>query len=305
VACGHARQVPLEELLRRADIAMYQAKKDGGDRVASYNAEIDLRLRQRVQLAAALREALKSGQISVAYQIIADADTQEICGAEALARWQLPDATFIGPEIFIPLAEENGLIEDLGNHVLRQACVDAVGWEGILLSVNVSPVQFLNPRFDAIIGDILKETNFSPQRLDLELTERHLVSDPDQAFTAMQKLKERGISISLDDFGTGYSSIGYLKRFKFDRLKLDQSICADVTIDTDAQEMIRGTITIARSLGLEVTAEGVENEHQATLLRLAGCRRLQGYYFGEPVSATELRDMLLAEDNEMRLAAIA
>ena len=305
VACGHARQVPLEELLRRADIAMYQAKKDGGDRVASYNAEIDLRLRQRVQLAAALREALKSGQISVAYQIIADADTQEICGAEALARWQLPDATFIGPEFFIPLAEENGLIEDLGNHVLRQACVDAVGWEGILLSVNVSPVQFLNPRFDAIIGDILKETNFSPQRLDLELTERHLVSDPDQAFTAMQELKERGISISLDDFGTGYSSIGYLKRFKFDRLKLDQSICADVTIDTDAQEMIRGTITIARSLGLEVTAEGVENEHQAALLRLAGCRRLQGYYFGEPVSATELRDMLLAEDNEMRLAAIA
>ena len=305
VACGHARQVPLEELLRRADIAMYQAKKDGGDRVAFYNAEIDLRLRQRVQLAAALREALKTGQISVAYQIIADAHTREICGVEALARWRLPDATFIGPDLFIPLAEENGLIEDLGNHVLRQACKDAVGWDGILLSVNVSPVQFHNPRFDGIIGNILKETNFPPERLDLELTERHLVSDPDQAFTAMEKLKERGISISLDDFGTGYSSIGYLKRFKFDRLKLDQSICAEVTSDADAQEMIQGTITIARSLGLEVTAEGVENEHQAVLLRLAGCRRLQGYYFGQPVSAAELRDMLVAENNEMGLAAIA
>jgi diguanylate cyclase (GGDEF)-like protein len=305
VACGHARQVPLEELLRRADIAMYQAKKEGGDRVAFYNAEIDLRLRQRVQLAAALREALKSGHISVAYQIIADAQTQEICGVEALARWQLRDETFIGPDIFIPLAEENGLIEELGNHVLRQACRDAVGWEGILLSVNVSPVQFHNPRFDEIIGNILKETNFPPQRLDLELTERHLVSDPDQAFDAMEKLKERGISISLDDFGTGYSSIGYLKRFKFDRLKLDRSICTDVTSSADAQEMIQGTITIARSLGLEVTAEGVENEHQALLLRLAGCRRLQGYYFGHPVNATELREMLVADNDAMGLAASA
>jgi diguanylate cyclase (GGDEF)-like protein len=305
VACGHARQVPLEELLRRADIAMYQAKKDGGDRVASYNADIDLRLRQRVQLAAALREALKAGQISVAYQIIADAHSEEICGVEALARWKFSDGTSIGPEIFIPLAEENGLIEDLGNHVLRQACMDAIGWEGILLSVNVSPVQFHNPRFDAIIGDILAKTNFPPERLDLEFTERHLVSDPDQAFTAMQKLKARGISISLDDFGTGYSSIGYLKRFNFDRLKLDQSICADVTTDADAQQMIQGTITIARSLGLEVTAEGVENEHQAALLRLAGCRRLQGYYFGEPVAATELRDMLLPRNHRISLAAIA
>ncbi|HKG74823.1 MAG TPA: bifunctional diguanylate cyclase/phosphodiesterase [Aestuariivirgaceae bacterium] len=305
VACGHARQVPLEELLRRADIAMYQAKKDGGDRVAFYNAEIDLRLRQRVQLAAALREALKGGQISVAYQIIADAQTQEICGVEALARWQLRDENSIGPDIFIPLAEENGLIEDLGNHVLRQACKDAVGWGGILLSVNVSPVQFHNPRFDEIIGNILKETNFPPQRLDLELTERHLVSDPDQAFNAMEKLKGRGISISLDDFGTGYSSIGYLKRFKFDRLKLDRSICTDVTSSADAQEMIQGTITIARSLGLEVTAEGVENEHQALLLRLAGCRRLQGYYFGKPVNATELREMLVADNNGMGLAASA
>ena len=297
--------MPLEELLRRADIAMYQAKKDGGDRIAAYNADIDLRLRQRVQLAAALLEALKTGQISVAYQIIADAHTQEICGVEALARWRLPDGTSVGPEIFIPLAEENGLIEDLGNHVMRQACTDAAGWEGVLLSVNVSPVQFHNPRFDAIIGDILKNTDFPPQRLDLELTERHLVSDPDQAFTAMQKLKERGISISLDDFGTGYSSIGYLKRFKFDRLKLDQSICAEVSADAEAQQMIQGTITIARSLGLEVTAEGVENEHQAALLRLAGCRRLQGYYFGEPVGAMELRDMLLPRNTRISLAAIA
>ncbi|MGH6873841.1 MAG: EAL domain-containing protein, partial [Aestuariivirgaceae bacterium] len=226
-------------------------------------------------------------------------------GVEALARWQLPDGSFIGPEIFIPLAEENGLIEDLGNHVLWQACIDAVGWDGILLSVNVSPVQFHNPRFDAIIGDILRKTNFPPKRLDLEFTERHLVSDPDQAFTAMQKLKERGISISLDDFGTGYSSIGYLKRFKFDRLKLDQSICADVTADADAQQMIQGTITIAQSLGLEVTAEGVEDEHQAAFLRLAGCRRLQGYYFGEPVTGRELREMLLTRNNGIRLAAIA
>jgi EAL domain-containing protein (putative c-di-GMP-specific phosphodiesterase class I) len=295
--------MPLEELLRRADIAMYQAKKEGGDRVGSYDAEIDLRLRQRVQLASALREALKNGQISVVYQVIVDAQAQAICGVEALARWVLADGTVVGPEMFIPLAEENGLIEELGTHVLRQACIGAAQWPDILLSVNVSPVQFHNPRFDALIGDILAETGFPPERLDLEFTERHLVSDPDQAFAAMQKLKERGISISLDDFGTGYSSIGYLKRFKFDRLKLDQSICADVTRDADAQQMIQGTITIARSLGLEVTAEGVENEQQAVLLRLAGCRRLQGYFFGEPMTAEDLQQVLVPKTPSLAATA--
>jgi EAL domain-containing protein (putative c-di-GMP-specific phosphodiesterase class I) len=256
-----------------------------------------------VELAAALRDAIKAGQISVAYQVVVDAHSQQVCAVEALARWALPDGTAMAPDIFIPLAEENGLIESLGNQVLRQACLDAVGWGDLVLSVNVSPVQFHNPRFDDIVAGILAETGFPPSRLDLELTERHLVSDPDQAFRTMSRLRDHGISMSLDDFGTGYSSIGYLKRFRFDRLKLDQSICSEVVTDENAQKMIQGTIAIASSLGLQVTAEGVESAQQLQFLRLAGCRWLQGYYFGEPASAEVFQDMLTAAREEMRASA--
>jgi diguanylate cyclase (GGDEF)-like protein len=292
IACGHARQVMIEELLRRADIAMYQAKKEGGNRVASYNADIDMKLKEKVELAAALRDALKAKHISVAYQVVVDAQTQLPCAVEALARWILPDGMALAPDLFVPLAEENGLIEDLSDHVLRQACLDAVNWDDLVLSVNVSPVQFHNPRFDEIVAEILRDTGFPPERLDLELTERHLVSDPNQAFMTMTRLREHGISMSLDDFGTGYSSIGYLKRFRFDRLKLDQSICSEVVKDQNAQQMIQGTIAIARSLGLAVTAEGVENGHQAQFLRLAGCRWLQGFLFGQALSAQEFEEAL-------------
>ena len=303
IACGHARQMTMEELLRRADIAMYQAKKDGGNRVASYDADIDLKLRERVELAAALRDAIKAGQISVAYQVVVDANGQQVCAVEALARWTLPDGTAMAPDVFIPLAEENGLIESLGNQVLRQACLDAVGWDHLVLSVNVSPVQFHNPRFDEIVSNVLVETGFPPSRLDLELTERHLVSDPDQAFRTMSRLRDHGISMSLDDFGTGYSSIGYLKRFKFDRLKLDQSICSEVVTDENAQKMIQGTIAIASSLGLQVTAEGVESAQQLQFLRLAGCRWLQGYYFGEPAGAQAFQEMIDSWREDMRASA--
>jgi diguanylate cyclase (GGDEF)-like protein len=292
ISCGHARQVMIEELLRRADIAMFQAKKDGGNRVASYDAIIDMRLKEKVELAAALRDALNSGQITVAYQVVVDAQTWQPWGVEALARWSLQDGSSISPEVFIPLAEESGLIDALSTRVLRQACKEAVNWDKLVLCVNVSPVQFHNPHFDEIVAKVSEDIGFSPRRLDLELTERHLLSDPEQAFATMSRLRSRGISVSLDDFGTGYSSIGYLKRFKFDRLKLDQSICAEVLKDVNAQQMIQGTIAIAKSLGLEVTAEGVENTHQAQFLRLAGCRLLQGFCFGQPMSAEGVQQML-------------
>jgi diguanylate cyclase (GGDEF)-like protein len=303
IACGHARQVMIEELLRRADIAMYQAKKEGGNRVASYNADIDMKLKEKVELAAALREALKTRQISVAYQVVVEAQTQRRCAVEALARWILPDGTAVPPDLFGPLAEENGLIEELSDHVLRQACFSAGRWNDLILSVNVSPVQFHNSRFDEIVAGILRDTGFPPERLDLELTERHLVGDPDKTLLTMTRLRELGISMSLDDFGTGYSSIGYLKRFRFDRLKLDQSICSEVVRDPNAQQMIQGTIAIAKSLGLAVTAEGVENAHQAQFLRLAGCRWLQGFFFGQALSAQEFDDMLYGPDPSKAFAS--
>ena len=166
-----------------------------------------------------------------------------------------------------------------------------------MLAVNVSPIQFRNPDFDDLVGEILAETGLPPERLELEFTERHLLTEPDRALAdTMTRLRKRGVALSLDDFGTGYSSIGYLRRFPFDRLKIDQSICAGITTDVSVQQLVQGTIAIARSMSLTVTAEGVEDEYQAQLLRLAGCGQLQGHFFGHPVSAQMMTHELMRRE---------
>jgi len=293
IAVGCSKDTTIHELLRRSDIAMYEAKKLGGNRIAYYDANIDARMQERAALTHHLREALGAGEVSVAYQFIVDAGTHEPKGVEALARWTMFDGRVIRPDIFVSLAEEGGLIDVLGNYVLRRACTDALAWPAFHLSVNVSPVQFRNPRFDEMVGQVLAETGFPPNHLELEITERHLMIEPDIALAVMRRLKERGISIALDDFGTGYSSIGYLRTFPFDRLKLDRSICADITINANVQQLVQGTIAIARSMGLKVTAEGIEDEFQAKFLRLAGCELLQGFYFNRPMPASEIRPKML------------
>ncbi len=295
IASGCSKDTTIHELLRRSDIAMYEAKKLGGNRVAHYDADIDARMQERAGLTHHLREALGNGEISVAYQLIVDASTHEPKGVEALARWTMFDGRAIRPDIFISLAEEGGLIDILGNHVLRRACMDALAWPSFHLSVNVSPVQFRNPRFDDMVGQVLAETGFPPTRLELEITERHLMIEPDIALAVMRRLKERGVSIALDDFGTGYSSIGYLRTFPFDRLKLDRSICSDITISANVQQLVQGTIAIARSMGLKVTAEGIEDEFQAKFLRLAGCEFLQGFFFNRPMPASQISPRILEE----------
>jgi EAL domain-containing protein (putative c-di-GMP-specific phosphodiesterase class I) len=272
---------------------MYEAKKLGGNRIANYDANIDARMQERAALTHHLREALGAGEISVAYQPIVDSATHQPKGVEALARWTMFDGRVIRPDLFVSLAEDGGLIDALGNYVLRRACIDALAWPDLHLSVNVSPVQFRNPRFDEMVGHVLAETSFPANQLELEITERHLMIEPEIALAVMRRLKERGISIALDDFGTGYSSIGYLRTFPFDRLKLDRSICADITINANVQQLVQGTIAIARSMGLKVTAEGIEDEFQAKFLRLAGCELLQGYYFSRPKPAVEIRPKVL------------
>ncbi|WP_119391808.1 bifunctional diguanylate cyclase/phosphodiesterase [Taklimakanibacter lacteus] len=295
IAAGCSMDTTIHELLRRSDIAMYEAKKLGGNRIANYDANIDARMQERAALTHHLREALGAGEVSVNYQLIVDAATHEAKGVEALARWTMFDGRVIRPDIFVALAEEGGLIDVLGNYVLRRACMDALAWPAFHLSVNVSPVQFRNPRFEEMVGQALAETGFPADRLELEITERHLMIEPDIALEVMRRLKERGISIALDDFGTGYSSIGYLRTFPFDRLKLDRSICADITINANVQQLVQGTIAIARSMGLRVTAEGIEDEFQAKFLRLAGCELLQGFYFNRPMPASEIRPKVLEE----------
>jgi diguanylate cyclase (GGDEF)-like protein len=295
IAVGCSKDTTIHELLRRSDIAMYEAKKLGGNRIANYDANIDARMQERAALTHHLREALGAGEISVAYQPIVDSATHEPKGVEALARWTMFDGRVIRPDIFVSLAEEGGLIDALGNYVLRRACIDALAWPDLHLSVNVSPVQFRNPRFDEMVGQALVETGFPANQLELEITERHLMIEPEIALAVMRRLKERGISIALDDFGTGYSSIGYLRTFPFDRLKLDRSICADITINANVQQLVQGTIAIARSMGLKVTAEGIEDEFQAKFLRLAGCELLQGYFFSRPKPAVEIRSKVLED----------
>lgn len=296
IAAGCSRDTTIHELLRRSDIAMYEAKKLGGNRIAYYDANIDAKMQERASLTQDLREALVREEITVAYQLIVDAATHAPRGVEALARWTMFDGRVVRPDIFIALAEEGGLIDTLGDHVLRRACMEALAWPSFLLSVNVSPVQFRNPHFDETVGQILTATGFPARHLELEITERHLMMEPDIALAAMRRLKERGVMIALDDFGTGYSSIGYLRSFPFDRLKLDRSICADITINANVQQLVQGTIAIARSMGLKVTAEGIEDEFQAKFLRLAGCELLQGFHFNRPMSAAEIGHKIMAEE---------
>ncbi|MFZ5673765.1 MAG: bifunctional diguanylate cyclase/phosphodiesterase [Pseudomonadota bacterium] len=293
IAAGCSKDTTIHELLRRSDIAMYEAKKLGGNRIAYYDANIDARMQERASLTHHLREALAAEEITVAYQLIVDSATHEPKGVEALARWTMFDGRVIRPDVFISLAEEGGLIETLGAYVLRRACLDALAWPDFILSVNVSPVQFKNPRFDEMVGQALADTGFPASQLELEITERHLMVEPDTALAAMWRLKERGVTIALDDFGTGYSSIGYLRTFPFDRLKLDRSICADITTNANVQQLVQGTIAIARSMGLKVTAEGIEDEFQAKFLRLAGCEFLQGFFFNRPMPAGDIRPRIL------------
>ncbi|HTN96105.1 MAG TPA: bifunctional diguanylate cyclase/phosphodiesterase [Nordella sp.] len=293
IASGCSMDTTIHELLRRSDIAMYEAKKLGGNRIAYYDANIDAKMQERASLTHHLREALSAEEITVSYQLIVDSATHEPKGVEALARWTMFDGRVIRPDVFISLAEEGGLIETLGAYVLRRACLDALAWPDFILSVNVSPVQFKNPRFDETVGQALADTGFPASQLELEITERHLMIEPDIALAAMWRLKERGVTIALDDFGTGYSSIGYLRTFPFDRLKLDRSICADITTNANVQQLVQGTIAIARSMGLKVTAEGIEDEFQAKFLRLAGCEFLQGFYFNRPSPAGEIRPKML------------
>ncbi len=223
-----------------------------------------------------------------------------IGGVEALVRWpRRPDGP-LGPDQFIAIAEKTGLINEIGLFVLRRACTDISACPGLRLSVNVSPAQFLDPRFLPNVRKILRDTGFPPARLELEMTEGYLIDSPQQAIGIIAGLKALGLSISLDDFGTGYSSIAYLRRYGFDKLKIDKSMCDDVASDPKTAALIAATISLARALDIPVTAEGVETDEQAVMLRLAGCHTLQGYLFGKPQAFADLQKRLLEPPAALR-----
>ena len=294
VAIARGEQASAEEMLRRADVAMYLAKEFGRNRVAFYDPSIDAARAERLRLAEDLRSALRHDRLALVYQPIFEARTMRPAGVEALLRWLHPQLGLVPPDKFIPIAEENGLIEPIGEWVLRRACADALAWPEVKLSVNVSPVQFRNPGFDLLLADVLADTGFPPSRLEIEMTETHLVANPDRARSIISSLRQIGVTIALDDFGTGYSSIGYLRRFSFDKLKLDRSLVVGVTSDPSARRLCEATIALARALDLRVTAEGVETEEEGAILRQAGCDQFQGYAYARPMTAETIGSFLIA-----------
>jgi predicted signal transduction protein with EAL and GGDEF domain len=290
MAWTHQR-IDADELVRRADTAMYAAKTSGKHCLQPYDPRLDEGRERRKRLETDLRSALHNGDISIVYQSIVCAKSQEIVGVEALARWHHAELGQIPPDQFIPIAESSGLIVELGRTILTIACQEARDWP-VDLAVNLSPAQFWDRGLVRAISDVLKATSFPPRRLELEITEGYLMRRPEAAARILQQLKALGTSISLDDFGTGYASIGYLQQLSFDSIKIDRSFVATVISDPRSADLARAIISIGDALNVPVTAEGVESHAQAGLMQAAGCSRLQGWLFGKPMTATQMQSWL-------------
>jgi EAL domain-containing protein (putative c-di-GMP-specific phosphodiesterase class I) len=255
---------------------------------------MDADLLQRKLLQDDLREAIANDALRLEYQPVVNASGEKMVGVEALARWRHPVHGEISPADFIPIAEHSGLIIDLGVWVLRRACTDGMMWPNLTIAVNVSPLQFRRADFVEVVERTLAETNFDPSRLELEVTESTLIGNVESAQAAMLKLKALGVKLALDDFGTGYSSLQYLRRFPFDRLKIDHSFVRSIENAADAAAIVHAVVSLGRGLGMKVTAEGVETAEQQLFLRAAGVHAMQGYRFGRPVPATEIANYQLA-----------
>lgn len=285
-------EVSSSELLRRADVAMYSSKRGGKARCTWYSPEFDRSREVIRELDDELRQALTNDEFCLHYQPLVDCNTRQIVAVESLIRWNRPDGKNIGPNVFIPVAEESGLINPLGLWVLRRACLDALAWDRIKLSVNISAAQLRNPEFPVQLGHILEETGFPPERLELEITETCLVLDPVVAERSLAVIRGFGVNVALDDFGTGYASFGFLRQFRFEKLKLDRSLVVQASEDDGSRAMMLSSITVARAMNMDVTAEGVETEEQAEMVRAAGCDQIQGWLYFKAMPASEIAQHL-------------
>ncbi|MDO9053910.1 MAG: EAL domain-containing protein [Gallionella sp.] len=287
----------LDELLKQADTAMYEAKKSGRNALRFFDPVMQADLESRAQLEAGLRDALRNQEFRLYYQMQVNHEG-EIVGAEVLLRWFSPGAGLVSPLQFIPLAEETGLILPIGHWVLESACQQLKAWErephtrDLLLAVNVSGRQFRQTDFVAQVIEVIRQTGINPERLKLELTESIVLDNVDDTIAKMQALKQAGVRFSMDDFGTGYSSLSYLTRLPLDQLKIDQSFVRNIgTRPTDAV-IVQTIIGMANNLGMEVIAEGVETQAQCDFIMAAGCMRYQGYLFGKPVPIEQFEAQL-------------
>jgi diguanylate cyclase (GGDEF)-like protein len=280
-------------LLKNADMALYRAKGDGRGIHRYFEPEMDARMQARRTLELDLRKAYALGEFELFYQPLVRLDTNQVSGLEALLRWRHPQRGLVRPGEFIPLVEEIGLIGALGAWVLKQACHDAATWPGDLkVAVNLSPIQFKSGTLVLDVIAALGASGLSPGRLELEITEAVLLQDTEATIATLTNLRDLGVSISMDDFGTGYSSLGYLRKFPFDKIKIDGSFIHDLSERPESVAIVRAVAGLGSSLGISTTAEGVETEAQLERLREEGCTEVQGYLFSQPIPAHEVRLLL-------------
>ena len=293
----------LDQILKNADLAMYAAKAAGRRTHRFFEAEMDAEVRARRMLEMDLRQAITEGGFEVYYQPCLDLQDNRITGCEALVRWRHPARGMISPAEFIPIAEDTGLINQLGEWVLTTACMEAATWpDDIHLAVNVSPVQFKSGTLALKVIAALAASGLAASRLELEITEAVLIRDDDAALAVLHQLRAIGVRIALDDFGTGYSSLSYLQRFPFDKIKIDRCFVTDIAGPEGSASIVEAVVNIAAARRITTTAEGVETEAQRQLLRALGCSEMQGYLFSAPKPAADVKQMLLAHQQRSEAA---
>jgi EAL domain-containing protein (putative c-di-GMP-specific phosphodiesterase class I) len=290
-----------DDLLREADIALRQAKKDGKDRVVLFDAQMALWAQTQLRLERDLRSALERDELRVFYQPQIDLKTGAIDGAEALVRWQHPSRGLLPPSEFIPLAEETGLVIELDRWVLARACRDAAGWQPLSpdasapsVSVNLSGRQFQRPGLVETVAAVLTATGLEPGRLCLEVTETALMTDIEEGIRVLLRLRALGVLLAIDDFGTGYASLSYLRRLPVDTIKIDRSFITGLAGSPRALRIVRAVTHLARTVGMDVTAEGVETVEELKMTRSLRCHRAQGYLFARPLPHADFLALLAA-----------
>ncbi|NJO32449.1 MAG: EAL domain-containing protein [Rhodospirillales bacterium] len=294
-----------DHLLKKADLALYRAKNDGRGTHRFFEPEMDRLMHARRDLERDLRSALVNGEFELYYQPLLDLKSNRISGCEALLRWHHPERGIVSPAEFISLAEETGLIVPIGEWVLRKACAEAATWpECIKIAVNLSPAQFASQQLVPVIVSALATSGIAPQRLELEVTESVMMHDTEATFALLAQLHELGIRIALDDFGTGYSSLSFLRKFPFDKIKIDRGFISELADEKeDSRAIVRSVVQLAVSLGKTTTAEGVETKELLELARAEGCTEVQGFHFSRPKPASEIAELLLARAEQFSSAA--
>ncbi len=283
----------VEEIMRRADIAMYYSKKNGRNRVTLFEQNMEDEVQNRITLESAIRSGIAKGEFVPYYEKQVDLKTGKLTGFEALARWNSDTFNNIGPDIFIPVAEKTGLINELSESVMEQAMIDARNWDSSLsICINISPVQLRDPWLAQKIVKLLVKTGFPAERLEVEITETSLFENVEMAKSIIGSLKNQGVRIALDDFGTGYSSLAHLRTLPFDRLKIDRSFIASINTNPENAAIVQAIAIMGSSMNLPITAEGIEDQNVVDYLCEIGCMKGQGFLYGKPQSASTTRKML-------------